>query len=569
MTHLRFSALGLILAVLCFHSTHAQQTSPPNSDEAAQAALREKAFSVLDSLSDQIANLQSAENRARIGSNIADSIWPHNDARARALFASVEQDINLALQANTDRPNELAVFLKLRQDTIERIAKHDPELALAFLKRTEPPANAKLPWPFKQQQQAFETQLGKRIAAENPELALKLARQSLAQGFSRDLLVLLLRLEHKDKEQAGALYREIVAKVRDTDLSKNWLDLDFTRNLLRFVDPPDDASYRELINSLIAKANSYGCGRRREFAEEDGRLAYCREIGGLLAQIQKGSTTEAVEVRGSTGNALPARGLFELDEVANGGTVDEILALISRYPELDGHIRLRAMWRAEVTGDLELAKKIAAGYSGNDAEIRRALDLRLKNYAVAEEMSEQRFAEVQKNLSRLPPLEQIGMGLSLASQTASQNPKMALRMLNQVSGMVDALPPGETQLALQLALATVYCSAKSDRGFAMMESLLPKLNELIAAAVKLDGFDTHYVRDGEWNMSAEGSTGRLLTGLSSAAGDFAWYDFDRAINLAAQFERPEIRMMAQLKLAQGILAGPPKRLRFLGGARID
>jgi hypothetical protein len=37
--------------------------------------------------------------------------------------------------------------------------------------------------------------------------------------------------------------------------------------------------------------------------------------------------------------------------------------------------------------------------------------------------------------------------------------------------------------------------------------------------------------------------------------------FDRAVSLAAQFERTEIRMMAQLKLAQGILAGPPKRFK--------
>ena len=95
----------------------------------------------------------------------------------------------------------------------------------------------------------------------------------------------------------------------------------------------------------------------------------------------------------------------------------------------------------------------------------------------------------------------------------------------------------------------------------MMESLLPKLNELIDAAAKLDGFDTHYLRDGEWNMSADGNLGELLTYLAQNATYFAWSDFDRAVKLAAQFERPEIRMMAQVKLAQSILAGPPKRFR--------
>ena len=91
-----------------------------------------------------------------------------------------------------------------------------------------------------------------------------------------------------------------------------------------------------------------------------------------------------------------------------------------------------------------------------------------------------------------------------------------------------------------------------------MESLVPKLNELVDIAVKLDGYDTSYLRDGEWNMSANGSLGEILTRLSERADVFAWSDFDRAVGLASQFERPEIRLMAHLKLAQGILAGPPR-----------
>jgi hypothetical protein len=71
-----------------------------------------------------------------------------------------------------------------------------------------------------------------------------------------------------------------------------------------------------------------------------------------------------------------------------------------------------------------------------------------------------------------------------------------------------------------------------------------------------------WLRDGEWNMSTDGSLGELLTFMSQNAGQYAWCDFDRAVDLAAQFERIEIRMMAQVKLAQAILAGPPKRFQI-------
>ena len=94
----------------------------------------------------------------------------------------------------------------------------------------------------------------------------------------------------------------------------------------------------------------------------------------------------------------------------------------------------------------------------------------------------------------------------------------------------------------------------------MIEPLIAKFNELVAAAAKLDGFDNRYLRDNEWNMTGEGGVGSLLTLMADNAHYFAWFDFDRSVVLCSQFERPEIRMMAQLKLAQGILNGPPAPL---------
>jgi hypothetical protein len=148
----------------------------------------------------------------------------------------------------------------------------------------------------------------------------------------------------------------------------------------------------------------------------------------------------------------------------------------------------------------------------------------------------------------------------VANRLGANDREAAVKLLNQASGIVDTMKPGKGQTETQMSLAMMYCLAKSDRGFAIMESLVPKINDLVNAAAKLDGFDARYLRDGEWNMTGEGSVGSLLTRLAQNAGYFAWCDFDRAVSLAAQFERPEIRLMAQLKLAQGILAGPPKRL---------
>ena len=170
-----FMKVILIVAVfLCAANGHAQQTnSAAENKQAADAALREKAFDLLKSLAAPLGTLQSAENRARIGSNIAGSLWTNDEGRARELFALVEADIKAGLHPpavdDWEDTQTFLVFLKLRADTIERIAKHDPELALAFLKATELSSEIKLEFSLGDKDQQLELHLAKQVASSSPE----------------------------------------------------------------------------------------------------------------------------------------------------------------------------------------------------------------------------------------------------------------------------------------------------------------------------------------------------------------------------------------------------------------
>jgi hypothetical protein len=178
-------------------------------------------------------------------------------------------------------------------------------------------------------------------------------------------------------------------------------------------------------------------------------------------------------------------------------------------------------------------------------------------------IDDEKMAAFQKSLSEVKGTElQVVILASVANQLGENDRKTAFKLLNQANQLVDGMRPGREQLTAQMALAMVYCYHKSDRGFAIMQTLVPKLNELIEASAKLDGIEHRYLREGEWNMTGEGVLGELLTGLANNATYFAHCDFDRAVSLASQFERPEIRIMAQLKLAQSVLAGPAKPLPF-------
>jgi hypothetical protein len=143
MSRRRFCFSVLILILLLSSVARSQDAAPVRGSEE-RAELKKKATELLLSVTGQIDTLRSAENRAQIGSNAAEALWEADEKRARALFAAVGEDIRTGF-ADTDPDLErhnhtLLVFWQLRSDTLGRIAKHDPELALEFLRATRLPA---------------------------------------------------------------------------------------------------------------------------------------------------------------------------------------------------------------------------------------------------------------------------------------------------------------------------------------------------------------------------------------------------------------------------------------------
>lgn len=556
----RILPLAVLLSLAIFSgSARAQATQ---NDETA--ALREKAFELLKSVAGQLGTLQSAENRARLGANIADSLWTHDDERARSILLQVEADIRAELQKwepGTGKDGTLLVFLKLRADTVERIAKHDAEAALAFLKGTEL-RSEDLPKYTLHHFEGLEIRLAQKLAADSPDAALKLSQEALARGFSYDLLPLLRRLNRKHRSSAQVLYRDMVSKVQNADLINDWDARHFGRSLVESFQPPaaDAALYRELVSTFVTSALKNGCGDK--LPDEDFRRNYCHWLASEMPALER-FDSRAARLRHWTLNNRQedleeSFVLQELSDLLDEGSTDEVLAAALKYPARAEMIYRQLIDRARQAGDLEQARKLTRTYITHPETQKSILD-RLDNFEkpVASTPS---LAQIEEKLSTVKqPLQQVNYLFSMAHQLGAGDRKVALKLLDRASDVIESIKPGREQTGAHLSLAVLYCYEKSERCMGLMEPLVPKLNELVDVAARLDGFETHYLREGEWNMSASGSVGELLTRLSQMAGAFAWFDFDRAVSLAGRFDRAEIRMMAHVKLAQGILAGPPKR----------
>src|SRR6267143_811072 len=251
MSHRSFFVTVTVVITIGFSSARSQEPSPAaGSDSSAAAVMRKKAIGLLESVAEQLGSLRSAENRARIGSNVADSLWDRDQKRSRNIFTAIEEDIKAGFN-DTDSDysghmRTLMVFAQLRSEIIDRIAKRDPELALEFLQATVMPVEPELPYEMRQYENKLALRLARQSAARNPQLALKLGRQMLAKGLSTDLLPVLYQLERTDDSTSRTFHRDIVDKIKSTNLMRNWMDLDLAVLLVRSFQPPqaDEEVYR-------------------------------------------------------------------------------------------------------------------------------------------------------------------------------------------------------------------------------------------------------------------------------------------------------------------------------------
>jgi hypothetical protein len=523
---------------------------------------KQKAYKLLESLAEQVGSLQSGENRARLGSNIAESLWMHNEPKAREIFASVTKEIKAGFERDEKDPDEgrtRRVFLKLREDTALRIGAHDPEWALQFLKETRRDDV----YIRDEDENQLNIGLAIVVARRNPDLALKLGRESLKHGVSESQLGLIYALNRKSREHASALLVELVKVAPSQSIGNVMKNEQFYFMLARLVEPTlgRDPAFRDLMNHFTAVALQAGCGGKKQLDNET--YHFCYRLGLVVPLMEKVAPQRVAPLKPLARKAgFPYEWVPELTDYAyvyQTGSVEDLLTLNQTYPEFRDVGQAFAIRKIIETGDFERARKLANEFTWVESKQDVLKEIADAQRIVNEDTSAELFAHAKE----LPDENEAFIYLfGMANEIGPKNPQTTLKLLDRASELLDKVPPEKWQMQYQIGIAVRYCQVKSDRCFTLMEPIIRKLNELVTAAAKLNGFDNRYLRNGEWNMTAEGGVGSLLTMLAQNAVYFALCDFDRAMALTSQFERREIRMMAQLKLAQGVLMGPPKKTLF-------
>ena len=192
----------MLLSSICGQSPANQEsTATTQEQQEAQKALEQKAFALIEEIITQAPTLKLAENRVNIQATAADLIWKRDEKRARVIFKQATASLAQAMTAmdpSDPQYDTLAQALaQLRMSVLDTIARHDPQLALDFLRATRqpaPPGSHPFDSPPDVEPQ-LEGRLASLIAATDPQRALQIAKESLTRGLSYELINTLSQLQ--------------------------------------------------------------------------------------------------------------------------------------------------------------------------------------------------------------------------------------------------------------------------------------------------------------------------------------------------------------------------------------
>jgi len=561
--------LSIAVCLVTLQSLVIAQEAAANENEDTKV-LEKQGLELLDTIAEGIPSLRNSGNRVYLMSAVADLLWTTDEKRARALFEIVKQEMVTAT-ADYD-PGEqnsyyvLEVLQQRRRECLDRMARRDPEIALSFLRATRmPPASTN------SNQEANETNLelylAGLLAAKDPEQALRMGRETLRKGVSSSLFSLLSQIAAKDKVLAQTFHKEIVDRLRDDDLPKNHEAAGAAWNLLYSFQPPqaNEDTYRELLDILASLVLSAGSNT----ASRNSQNSY-NQFHSLVPQLEKYAPARLPMLKqwfqSVKRTVDPDTRMYqELSELNQRGTVEDLLALAGKYgPEFQGQIYQQAAWKAMGSGDANRARQIASEFLTDPQQRRQLLD-QIDNQLLWNSINEGKITEARQLLNKVKAVEQrVQMLINLAMNVANKgDKKQALDLLAEARTLLDSSPANQIRLTAQLQLAQGYSSIDPPQGVELMQSIVTQTNQLVAAAVVLDGFENRYLQEGEWMKPGYTSLGNLVNSIEQNLGMLALRNAEGARSLSAQLERPEIRLMAQLEVAQALLGSRNANFRSI------
>ena len=563
-----------------------------------QEGLKARGLALLSQVADSLNQLHVLPTRVKAQMQTAELLWPTNEKLATKLAAEAVEDVTQFL--NNPDASELSgrdyyqtyrVALELRQEVIQVLGPHDPEMALQFLHATRRPSAPDLQGSSEYEERALELTLANQVIAKDPKVAVRIAQDSLKKGYSQTVLEVIVRLRGSAPEQSAQLAKDLASKLMNEKLLEKPEAANLALTLLRaahapvvrfppYTNPPpkiipllSEQEYKDLFEKTLGEALSYKAPSTEEYSptQNTAQEILTTLSSSLNSEMSKYAPASVAALQKKiTEMTQPdddpdpdSKNWQKYQETISEGSLDAAVAEIERAPkEMKEGLSQLVLQRAMTTGDIASAKQIAKNLP-NPMQRRQVL-AQLEIQEILQNAQKGKIEEALRGVENLKTSRERGAILSQFVNLIGPGRKraQAIELLEQarslVSGAVRVESPEQMNALLEIARAfSIY---DSKRAFEIVEPLLDQFNEMSAAALVLDGFGQKYYQDGELQLRDGGGLGTVGSQLVDVLGSLARANFDRAKGGADRIERQEVRLIAYLSIAQQVLAPTQTRL---------
>lgn len=613
--------LVLTLGSIGTSAQESANTPTAEEQQKDDAEKEKRAFALLDQVVDEAQLLRLPENRIRVQIGAAELLWQSNEGRARSLFSQAADAVAEMLRnTNVEMPiGERRSFLQtrtpnqLRQELVLTVARFDAPLAYQLLAATRQPAPvADLSANGAPSEDSLEQRLLAQVAALDPKLALQNAEQLLEKGkFPQSLVDVLAQLQAKDKEAAVKLEEKLLKRLASANMLTTSEAGSLALNLLQPGPRPATASaagtsvsraqgylgqsaYADLMGTVIDAAlqatpqsatnqprQNRGRGRgeggrgtigggsqpststAQTPAETEQNNAR-RLLGGLqmlLPQVDQSVPNRAPAVRQKIAElGMNNSQRANMNQIMNGlqkNTSEGLIAAAALAPAgIQSGIYRQAALKALDEGNVDRARQIVNEHLAGSA--RESVMQALEIQQATKNAKTDSIDEVRRMLSGLANDDQrIDLLLQLAARAQPDNPKLAVRLLDEARQYTNKRASSYQQLEQQLRVADAFKDLEPDRSFEVLEPGIMQLNELLAAAATLSGFEVNVFREGEMPLQGGNGLSNMVVRYGQRLGALATKDFERSQTLANRFQMAEPRIVARLSIVRGMLGLEP------------
>ena len=597
----------------------AEQQPLSKEQEEEKLKLESKAVTLLEQVVSEAQALKLPENRVRVQIAAGDVLWARNQARARGFFSDAGAAIaQMRWQTDREDRDEAETRARLRRELVLTAARHDADLAFQLLSLTRPLARTNNAANDTRSGTDSDTSLDQTllsiIASSDPKMAYRKAIESLDGGeYPAGVGSVLRQLYSKDREAFEKLSKKLLSKLTSDNLVASEEAVNLAVDWLRLGPIPEGptgrstnthssnasgqnqalggSAYRDLMDAAITAALTAGPNitvrgqetiafafvtpdgfmvssnnRRAGFSlqplsatqPDDERQNNTRtlltKLQELLPQIDQYLPDRAQAMRqkstelGINNNQIAA---IDLDQ----GTSESLMTAARSAPtQIQSHIYKQAAQKAIDEGNTERALQIATDHL--DESERNVITQQIELKKTAMDASPDKLAKIRQKLAALPSdSARVRALIDLAIATEKDNPKLALTFLDSARNIVSKRASTYQDFEDQLKVAEALAARDPKRSFEVLESGIAHLNEILAAAAVVNGFEAEVFREGELPLQGGSELGNMVARYGWELGSLAKLDFDHARMTADKFQLPESRLLAKLLIAQRVLGG--------------